>query len=314
MKNHTGFQKMIKPGYLSFGLSIPIENYGKQSPRMDNQIEMAQLAEQKGFTSLWLQDVVLEDPTFEDPATGQIFDSFIYLTYLASHTNSINLGTAAIVFSLRHPLRTAKEVASIERLFPERLMLGVSSGDRRKDFSGLDIPIMERGQWFRNAFHYFQEVLYGEFPTIDSLFGKIDKANLVPKPTKEIPLFLTGYAQQTLDWIAQNGHGWMFYPQRPEQQQETVAKYRELVESYSPGAFRAFLMPLPLDLMEDPNHPYEKIPAGYRTGRNNLLDILAEYQDAGVNHIFFNLAQSKRPAKEVVEELGEYVLPHFQWE
>ncbi|WP_028784910.1 LLM class oxidoreductase [Thalassobacillus devorans] len=311
MKKHTGFKKMVEPGQLTFGLSIPIENYGNQSPHMEDQIEMAQLAEQQGFTSLWLQDVLLEDPTFEDPATGQIFDSFIYLTYLASHTHSINVGTAATVFSLRHPLRTAKEAASIERLFPERLMLGISSGDRRKDFSGLNIPIMERGQWFRDAFHYFQQVLYEEFPTIDSPFGKIDKANLVPKPTKEIPLFLTGYAQQTLDWVARHGDGWMFYPQRPEQQRETITKYRKLAKSYSPDSFRAFLMPLPLDLTEDPDYSYEKIPAGYRTGRNDLINILTEYQDAGVNHIFFNLAQSRRPAKEVVEELGKYVLPHF---
>ncbi|GGD01556.1 hypothetical protein GCM10007216_35340 [Thalassobacillus devorans] len=313
MKHHAGYQKMIRPGHLSFGLSIPIENHGKQVPHMHNQVEMAQLAENNGFRSLWLQDVVLEDPTFEDPATGQIYDSFIYLTYLASHTRSINLGTAATVFSLRHPLRTAKEAASIERLFPERLMLGVSSGDRRKDFAGLNIPIMERGQWFRDAFHYFQQVLYNEFPSIESPMGHIEKANLVPKPTKEIPIFLTGYAQQPLEWVAKHGHGWMFYPQRPDQQATTITEYRNLAAKKNPEEHRAFLMPLPLDLTADPHHPYEKIPAGYRTGRNDLLDILTAYRDAGVNHIFFNLSQSKRPVEEVISELGEYIIPYFHW-
>lgn len=70
----------------------------------------------------------------------------IYLTYLASHTKEIALGTAAVVLSLRHPLRVAKEIATIDQLFPERLIMGVSSGDRRADFDGLNVNHEERGK------------------------------------------------------------------------------------------------------------------------------------------------------------------------
>ncbi len=72
--------------------------------------------------------------TLVHPATGQIYDMMIYLTYLASKTEKIAFGTSATVLSLRHPLRVAKEIATLDQLFPERIMLGVSSGDRRADF------------------------------------------------------------------------------------------------------------------------------------------------------------------------------------
>ncbi|MCP3030207.1 TIGR03571 family LLM class oxidoreductase [Halobacillus sp. A1] len=312
LRNHQGYNQMFKKNKLSFGLTIPLENHHKQVPTMDFQIERAQLAEEHNFQALWLQDVLLEDPTFEDPSTGQIFDSFLYAVYLASHTSAIKIGTAATVLPLRHPLRTAKEVASIDRLFPERFLLGVSSGDRRKDFEGLGIPIMERREWFRDAFEMLQISLYEEYPNYQSKFGKMDKSNLVPKPSKQIPILMTGYCQQTLDWVAEHGDGWMFYPQRPEQQRETIHQYREKVSTYHGNEFRPFIMPLPLDLMEDPHYPIEKIPAGYRTGRLGLIKILEKYRIVGVNHIMFGLSQSTREIENVIDEIGNEVIPYFQ--
>ena len=42
-----------------------------------------------------------------------------------------------------------------------------------------------------------------------------------------------------------------------------------------------------------------------------LIDYLHAYEDAGVNHVMFGLKNGTRPAAEVIQELGEYVLPHF---
>ncbi|SDJ49334.1 TIGR03571 family LLM class oxidoreductase [Salimicrobium halophilum] len=312
MNGHKGFSSMFQEGRLTLGLNIPIEAHGSNVPTLEHQIERAQLAEAAGFSCLWFQDVVLEDPTFEDPATGQILDSLTYLTYLGAHTSTINLGTAAVVTPLRHPLRLAKEVASIERLFPERLMLGISSGDRRKDFEGLNVPIMERGRLFREAFDYFNDVISEEFPSVESPMGKIDKSNLVPKPTSRIPLLMTGYCQQTFDWIAEHGDGWMFYPQPPEKQKEVINSYREKAAAFHPEVFRPFIMPLPIQLSEDKDAPLSKIPAGYRGGRQAITDILREYRDIGVNHIMFNLSKSERPVEEVIDEFKEFIIPSLR--
>ncbi|WP_051744144.1 TIGR03571 family LLM class oxidoreductase [Halobacillus karajensis] len=304
---------MLNPDRITFGLTIPIENYNQSPPVMTEQVRMAQLAEELGFHCLWFQDVLLEDPTFEDPATGQIFDSLIYLTYLAANTNSINLGTAALVMPLRHPLRTAKEIASIEKLFPERLMFGISSGDRRKDFEGLNIPIMERRERFREAFYFFNDAIYQEFPKLTSPFGTLDRSNIVPKPEKRIPTFMTGYCQQSLDWVAQHGDGWMFYPQRPKQQREIIQKYRQKVKHFhGEDAFRPFFMPLPLQLLENPDAPAEKIPAGYKAGRKALIELIEEYRSIGVNHLMLGLSKNERPVQEVAVELGEEILPLFE--
>ncbi|GAV14724.1 LLM class oxidoreductase [Paenibacillus sp. NAIST15-1] len=309
--NHHSYNRMYKEGELTLGFHIPLENYQFGTPTMEKQVELSQLAEHYGFTSLWLRDVLLEDPSFGDPAVGQIYDMLIYLTYLASQTKEIALGTSAIVLSLRHPLRVAKEIATIDRLFPERLIMGVSSGDRRADFHGLNVNHDNRGDRFVEAFHYLNKVLYEEYPSIRSSLGVIQGSNLVPKPTKRIPTMITGFAQQSMDRFAKNGDGWMYYPRSPHLQAEAIRQWRELVEQYHPGVFKPFTQPMHLDLSENPNEMPTPIRLGFRVGRNRLVELLNIYKEIGVNHLFFALFDSRRPAEEVIHELGKEILPHF---
>ncbi|MGD6818270.1 LLM class oxidoreductase [Metabacillus sp. 113a] len=308
---HHAYNRTYKEGELTLGLHIPLENYQFDTPSMEKQVELAQLAEQLGFTSLWFRDVLLEDPNFGDPAVGQIYDMMIYLAYLAGKTKEIGLGTAATVLPLRHPLRVAKEIATIDQLFPGRLFLGISSGDRRADFAALGVSHPDRGEAFVEAYHDLQEVLYQDYPIIHSKRGNIRGANLVPKPAVRIPALITGFAQQEMKWFAEHGDGWMYYPRSPHDQEVTVKRWRSLVEEYHPGAFKPFSQPMHLDLAEDPNEIPRPIRLGYRIGRNYLIELLNSYKEAGVNHLFFALFDSQRPAEEVIQELGEEVVPHF---
>jgi hypothetical protein len=55
-----------------------------------------------------------------------------------------------------------------------------------------------------------------------------------------------------------------------------------------------------LDLAEDPNEN----PRPIRLGRNYLIELLNIYKHAGVNHLFFALFDSERPADEVISGAG----------
>ncbi|AHV96915.1 LLM class oxidoreductase [Paenibacillus sabinae] len=310
-QNHEAYQRMYREGQMTLGLHIPLENYGIKTPTMAHQIELAQAAEHYGFTALWLRDVILKDPNFLDPAVGQIYDILIYGTHLLSQTSKIALGTSALVLPLRHPLRLAKEAATIEALFPHRLVMGVSSGDRRADFQGLGVDHPSRGTQFREAFGYLQKALYEEYPLIHSSYGHMEQTTLVPKPGHRIPTIVTGFAQQDLDWHGQHGDGWMYYPQAPERQHEVITAWRESAARHGNENFRPFSMPMHLDLAENPDERPTPIRLGYRLGRNRLIELLEVYRSIGVNHLFFALFDSDRPAGEVIQELGEYVLPHF---
>jgi len=310
-EQHLTYQRMYKECELTLGLHVPLENYQMKRPTMTHQVELAQAAETYGFTTLWLRDVILEDPKFGDPAVGQIHDIMIFGTHLLSQTKKIALGTSALVLPLHHPLRLAKEVATIEALFPERFIMGISSGDRQADFKGLRVDHASRGTQFREALSYLEKVLYEHYPKINSPYGNIQQATLVPNLKQRIPTMITGFAQQDLDWIGQNGDGWMYYPQSPGRQLEAINAWRVSAARHNHTIFRPFSMPMHLDLAEDPDEGATPIRLGFRVGRNKLIELLKIYQEIGVNHLFFALFDSQRPADEVIHELGEYVLPHF---
>ncbi|MBT8133718.1 MAG: LLM class flavin-dependent oxidoreductase, partial [Gammaproteobacteria bacterium] len=99
---NRAYNNTFHPDKLSLGLVVPLENYSTSAvPDMNHHVERVQLAEELGFSSVWLRDVPFNVPTFGD--AGQMFDPFVYLGVLAAQTERIALGVASIVLPLRHP-------------------------------------------------------------------------------------------------------------------------------------------------------------------------------------------------------------------
>lgn len=128
----------------------------------------------------------------------------------------------------------------------------------------------------------------------------------------EIPLFITGRSRQSMEWIAENSHGWITYPRRVDLQQRFVEGWQEAVHAAcGPDVFKPFSQSLFIDLMDDPVAPPRPIHLGFRLGRNALINLLKMHKAIGVNHLMLNLKYGNRPAEDVIAELAEHVLPHF---
>ncbi|PFA94015.1 LLM class flavin-dependent oxidoreductase [Priestia megaterium] len=311
LKGHKGFNRMYQQDKMTLGFLTPFEPMTNQLPKMENTIELARKIENFGFSAIWLRDVTIQDLHSNDH--GQLYDLWIYLTYLAARTNHIALGTSSVVLPLRHPVRVAKEATSIDQLFPDRLIMGVASGDRKKDFTALGAEREKRGEQFKQNFDFLSRLLKEEQPTIESKSGIMDGSSmrLIPKPVTTIPTMVTGFSQQSIEWIASQGDGWIQYPRGIQEQASLIQTYRELSERKSPGIFKPFTQTLYIDLSENPDERPTQIPLGFRLGRNHLLELLYKFQAIGVNHLVFVPYFAKRPMEEMIQEIGEEILPHF---
>lgn len=303
--DHPGFRRMYDSDELTFGAIFPLESYEGTSPSMNRQVERAQRAEELGFDALWFRDVPLLDPGFGD--AGQLYDPWVYLSHIAAHTDDIALATGAIVLPLRHPIHVAKAAASVDELSGGRLVLGVASGDRPVEYRAFDEDLEARGERFRESVEVLRALWGEEFPEIESSFGAMNGAvDLVPKPTAgQVPLLITGHARQDEEWIAEHGDGWMYYTQSLGEQASTVERWRELTGD----RFKPFGQSMYVDLAADPSEPPSGIHQGFRTGREWLIDYIAELDEIGVNHLMFNLKYNERPAGDVMEELATEVFP-----
>ena len=301
---------MFIEGRLTLGIFAPIEAYAGSIPTMRNHLEHIQRAERMGFAALWVRDVPLYDPSFGD--VGQIYDPWVYLGYVAGHTQRIALATGSIVLPLRHPLHVAKAAASIDQLSGGRLVLGVASGDRAVEFPAFGLSAEARGDRFRDSFSMLRRLGEESFPEIDNPYGLLRQVDLLPKPTaRTLPLLVTGSSRQSMEWIATHSDGWVTYPRPLAMQSDVIAMWKRLVDDHAPDHFKPFVQSLYIDLLEDPHARPKPIHLGFCLGRNAFLDLLKNLETNGANHVILNLKYGRRPASEVLEEVGAEILPWF---
>ncbi|MEM7461588.1 MAG: LLM class flavin-dependent oxidoreductase, partial [Pseudomonadota bacterium] len=178
---NRSFNDTFKPGGLSLGLVVPLETYATSAvPTMDRHLDRVRLAEELGFSALWLRDVPFNVPSFGD--AGQIFDPFVYLGMLAANTNRIALGVASIVLPLRHPAHVAKAAASVDVLSGGRLLLGVASGDRPEEYPAMNMEFDSRAERFRESFEYIRRMA-DSYPSFSNAHGNPQNMDMLPKPT-----------------------------------------------------------------------------------------------------------------------------------
>lgn len=312
MMAHAGFHKTFGSTRLSLGLFMPIESYSGDTPSMEGQDELAVQAEKLGFSTLWFRDVPLHVPAFGD--VGQIYDPFTYLGWIAAKTKTIALATGALVLPLRHPLHTAKAAASLDILSNNRFIAGVSSGDRPEEFPSFGVDMASRGAAFRKNLSWMRSAWGKSFPLQESseygeLKGDVDP---IPKPKKgTIPVMVVGGSQQDIRWTAEHGDAWIMYPRSLTIQNQIVQSWRNTVAEITGGHSKPFGQSLYIDLLADPDAPGRPIHLGYSAGRNYIIKHLRALELLGVNHVILNLKYGSRPAKEVIQEIGEFVIPEF---
>lgn len=66
-----------------------------------------------------------------------------------------------------------------------------------------------------------------------------------------------------------------------------------------------------IDLSENANENPTPIHLGFRSGHKYLVSYLTKLKEIGVNHVALNLKYGNRPVEDVIQELGEMVLPYF---
>ena len=90
----------------------------------ENELAFIDRAEEAGFDSIWTVEHHFTDYTMcPDPVQ--------LLTYVASRTSRIQLGTGVIVLPWHDPMRIAEQITMLDNLSGGRLILGIGRGAGR---------------------------------------------------------------------------------------------------------------------------------------------------------------------------------------
>ena len=178
----------------------------------------ARHAERLGFESAWVVDQLVA-------GTGVPFvDSSVALAAASSATTTIRLAYGVMILPLRPVAWAAKQVASLQHVSGDRVLLGVGVGGDRHDLSwrASGVPRRERGRRTDAALAVLPDLVAGKSVDVDGVTVQLAPGATVP------PIIVGGMADAALARTAHHGDGWFAMPVLPEQVAATVGRLAEL--------------------------------------------------------------------------------------
>ena len=119
---------------MKIGFMLPM--FGEMATSK-NVVEMARLAENRGFESIWTNDHVIMPTRIDTPypysksgkyiadPKGNQLEAYTSLAFVAGYTEKVRLGFSITVAPYRHPLVTGKMIASMDILSNGRYILKI---------------------------------------------------------------------------------------------------------------------------------------------------------------------------------------------
>lgn len=173
-----------------------------------------------GFDHLMMYDHVIgavhedrDPPLWErGPYTDKdpFHDPLVTFGYLAGITKKIELVTGVIILPQRQTALVAKQAADIDLLSNGRLRLGVGVGWNYVEYEVLGQDFYNRGKRFTEQIDVLRKLWSEPLVTFNGEFHKIDRANILPRPKRKIPVYCGGFAEPAFRRAAKMADGFIF--------------------------------------------------------------------------------------------------------
>lgn len=268
-------------------------------------VGLARRAESTGFESVWVGDSVLAKPRLEPLST---------LAAVAGATDSVDLGTAVYLPTLRDPVHVAHATATVDQISGGRLQLGIGVGigpDVEREYANLGLDYGSRGARMDEVLDVVTALWDGGTVDYDGEFFQLEDASVgfgpVQRPSVYVPAAAfdpsEGFPAPIRDRLVAHGDGWMPIGISPETYEESLDRIRSILSEAGrdPDAFdRAYYLDAVIDedesaAIDEAREFYDRYyPAWDRLSdeqvrargafgpASDLAATLEAYEDAGV--------------------------------
>jgi alkanesulfonate monooxygenase SsuD/methylene tetrahydromethanopterin reductase-like flavin-dependent oxidoreductase (luciferase family) len=324
------------PSKLKFGLLLP--HFGAHAS-VASCLEGARRAEGYGFDSVWVRDHLVFQPHGLEGADNTHLEGFLLLAAVAATTETITLGTAMAICH-RHPIHLAQLSAGLSQISRGRVVLGLGLGGFPHEFAAAGYPtgLAERTELLETNIRTCRGLWAGERVSVANALFDFAGVALEPLPAKPIPIWYGGGTPAACRRAAEYCDGWM--PARITLATFTrLAGYiRELCQHAGKPMIQTAVMPFTSvsadrdtavknvnmnGLIAEANKfaTWVRPPSGVFSSNEDIRglvlagapdDIAREtraYEEAGADHIVYDLRFRYADWLEQVESLGREVLP-----
>ncbi|MFF7642389.1 LLM class flavin-dependent oxidoreductase [Streptomyces canus] len=284
-------------------------------------IALSRHAERSGFSSLFVNDSLIS-PRIE---------ALTMLAALAPTTETVTLGTAALMPFLRRPIQVAQSLASIDLLSGGRLTVAVGAGFPGR--FGRPFYKLSELPWERRFARLDETVMLWRalWDGADSFHREILRFDDIPRMTPPFraggpPIWLGGATPAALARTGRLYDGWLPYPPDPVDYASGLRDVREAAagagraaEDITPALFVSVRIDADVESGRRaldayaratygmPLQELEKIQAVVAGSADDVLERLGRYVAAGVRHVVVRLAaldlNSQRDQLERIADL-----------
>jgi probable F420-dependent oxidoreductase len=263
-------------------------------------VDLAQHAERAGFASVWVTDHIVlparreaqyphnDTGHFPYTADQDIHEPLVLLGALAQATERVTLGTAVLVIPYRHPLTTAKMLATADQLSGGRVVLGTGVGWLRDEFEALGIgeQYRVRGRVTDEYLTVLRTAWTSDEPFshhgVHAHFGPV---GALPRPARRPhpPVWVGGKGPRALARAVEHGDGWFAISSGPDELAAEVRALREL--AHAAGRDPSGLTVALIDGIVVTERPLAADRAPLHGTPEQIADGLARFAAAGLDHL-----------------------------
>lgn len=292
-------------------------------------IDLAREAERLGFDSVWVTDHVVlpaerrtpyphdESGVFPFSWEQDIFEPITLMAALATATERVEIGVSVLVVPYRHPLLTAKMLATADQLSRGRIVLGAGVGWLREEFEalGLDDAVYERrGAVSMDALRAMQAAWTADGPASHAgEFARFEHVGTRPLPHRRPhpPIWIGGQGERALRRTVALGQGYLAISSNPDRLAAETTRLRALCDA----ADRDFdaLDVAHIDGLILADDAFETDVATLVGPPDRILEGLSRYANAGLTHLVAGVsragAASYDGVVDTLEEVARTILP-----
>lgn len=179
--------------------------------------QIGRATEALGYDHLLAYDHVVgathdREPALWGPYTDRdpFHDPFVMFAYLAGQTERIEFATGVIILPQRQTALVAKQVSDLDLLSGGRLRLGVGVGWNYVEYDALGQEFSTRGARSEEQIHLLRRYWSESLVTFEGRFDRVDRGNINPRPSREIPIWLGGFKEVAFRRAGKLADGFMF--------------------------------------------------------------------------------------------------------
>lgn len=308
---------IIPEGQVVYGIQLPVQSqstmYREDWEPSSGPAELARIARQADESDFFY--IAVCDHTFIParlaPAMSTTwYDTIATLGWLAGFTSRVRLLSHVYIATLRHPLRAAKEFATLDLLSNGRLIVGVGAGHVTEEFEVLGPEFLDRGKALDESIDAIAAALVDEFPVLPGPRWPASDLGIGPRPVQRPrpPIWVGGSSPPALRRAAARGDGWLPQTAKRSEWKSQVAELLEFRKELGEGA------PIAIGALAGILHvgePTWELPRGTVSGSpEKIAEDLAEFTALGCSHL--QLRFPSRSAEELCDQMaafGELVGP-----